>query len=166
VWCAVRRRSGAVDGPFFLIFAATSADFRGDIARCNRYNRQSLPIWDRGSLLRTSRRPAEDVIMARRLILAILLGLAPLSGCTTCDNPYDDDGPVIDANFHPAGFRSGSRGAPLATPIMAPETIPTPPPPPMEPSEGESDPGPEDQPPEMDDMETTSVMRPRLRYAR
>ena len=104
--------------------------------------------------------------MARRLILAILLGLAPLSGCTMCDNPYDGDGPVIDANFHPAGFRSGSRpGAPLAMPTIAPETIPTPPPPPMDPSEGESDPGP-DQPPEMDDMETTSVMRPRLRYAR
>ena len=56
----------------------------------------------------SSRRPAEDVIMARRLILALLVGLAPLSGCTTCDNPYDDCGPVIDANFHPAGFRSGA----------------------------------------------------------
>ncbi|MEX2140373.1 MAG: hypothetical protein WD894_14005 [Pirellulales bacterium] len=101
--------------------------------------------------------------MARRLILALLVGFVPAAGCTTCDNPYDDCGPVVDADFHPAGFRAGSR---TATPMVAPETIPTPPPPPMAPADENGFEPDMDEPPEMEDMDTTSVMRPRLRYAR
>jgi hypothetical protein len=102
-------------------------------------------------------------IMARRLILALVVGFAPVSGCRTCDNPYDDCGPVVDAGFHPAGFRAGSR---TATPMAAPETIPAPPSPPMSPSD-ESDLEPDmNERPEMEELDTTSVMRPRLRYAR
>jgi hypothetical protein len=101
--------------------------------------------------------------MARRLLLALFVGLVPASGCTTCDNPYDYCGPVVDASFHPAGLRSGSR---TAMPSVAPEMIPTPPSPPMAPAD-EGDVQPDmDQPPEMGDLETTSVMRSRLRYAR
>jgi hypothetical protein len=51
-------------------------------------------------------------------------------------------------------------------PTVAPEVIPAPPDPPVAPDD-EGDMMPEtDQPPEMNDLESTSVMRPRLRYAR
>ena len=100
--------------------------------------------------------------MARRLLFALFVGLVPAWGCTTCDNPYDDCGPVVDASYHPTGLRAGSR---TAMPTVAPEVIPAPPDPPVAPAD-EGDMMPDtDQPPEMDDMET-SVMRPRLRYAR
>jgi hypothetical protein len=101
--------------------------------------------------------------MARRLLLAFLVGLVPASGCTTCDNPYDYCGPVVDAGFHPTGLRSGSR---TAMPTVAPETIPAPPSPSVAPGVEEDIEPDMDQPPEMDELETTSVMRPRLRYAR
>ena len=101
--------------------------------------------------------------MARRLLFALFVGLFSASGCTTCDNPYDDCGPVVDAGFHPAGLRAGSL---TAMPTVTPEVIPAPPSPPMAPTdEGDIEPD-MDQPPEMEDLETTSVMRPRLRYAR
>jgi hypothetical protein len=101
--------------------------------------------------------------MARRFLLALLVGFIPVAGCRTCDNPYDYCGPVVDAQFHPAGLRSGSR---TATPMGAPEVIPPPPPPPTAPAdEGNIDPN-VDEPPAVEEMDTTSVMRPRLRYAR
>lgn len=105
--------------------------------------------------------------MARRFVLALLVAFIPLTGCTTCDNPYDECGPVIDANFHPAGFRSGSTlAAPMSTPTVAPESIPTPPAQPTDPSI-DGDPEPDmSPPPEMEKLDSTSVMRPRLRYAR
>ena len=100
--------------------------------------------------------------MTWRFVVALVVGMAPLSGCSMCDSPYDYCGPVVDAGFHPADVRAGSRAS---MPSFAPEPIPTPPKPPVAPTE--SDPMNEmDEPPAMDDFEATSVMRPRLRYAR
>jgi hypothetical protein len=69
---------------------------------------------------------------------------------------------VVDANYHPAGFRSGSRMAMTG----APELIPAPTESPTAPAdEGAIEPE-LDQPPEMGETETESVMLPRLRYMR
>jgi hypothetical protein len=94
--------------------------------------------------------------------IAILLFTATAWGCRTCDNPYDYCGPVVDSGFGSMGFRSGGR---ISSPGVAAEEIPTPPPPPTAPS---GSPGiePYDVPPSMDETDTTSVMRTRLRYAR
>jgi hypothetical protein len=119
--------------------------------------------------------------MARKLVVGCLL-IAAVAGCRVCDHPYDYCGPVIDSNYHPLGPRAGSvmhgDGAPI-------EAIPAPPPIPTPPASAPSDsgvvpgdstemPGTDtgfvlphgDSPPAMGDMETISVMRSRLRYAR
>ena len=100
--------------------------------------------------------------MFRRYSLAILLFTATASGCRTCDNPYDYCGPVVDSESGMMGVRSGSRAL---SPGIPAEEIPTPPPPPTAPS---TTPGvaPTDDPPPMGEMEATSAMRTRLRYAR
>jgi hypothetical protein len=96
-----------------------------------------------------------------RYSLAILLFTATACGCRTCDNPYDYCGPVVDSESGMMGFRSGSRAS---TTGVAVEEIPTPPPPPTAPS---TTPGiaPADDPPPMGEMDMTSAMRTRLRYA-
>jgi hypothetical protein len=122
-----------------------------------------------------------------RMQSCVLMLAAAITGCRTCDNPYDYCGPVVDAGFHPAGFRAGSAMAAEATTF---ETIPAPPPRPTPPASEPPTPAPADSapldefemprtdtgfvrpmldaPPTMGDSGTISVMRPRsrLRYAR
>jgi hypothetical protein len=97
-----------------------------------------------------------------RYSLTILLITAATCGCRTCDNPYDYCGPVVDSPSGMMGFRSGSR---MTSPGVAPEEIPTPPPPPTSPSTA-PDVAPSDDPPTLGEMDMTSAMRSRLRYAR
>jgi hypothetical protein len=101
--------------------------------------------------------------MAWRFFMVLVGGVALLSGCSMCDSPYDYCGPVVDAGFHPADVRAGSRAA---MPALAPESIPAPPPPPVTPPSASDSAPAMDDPPEMEDSTATSVMRPRLRYAR
>jgi hypothetical protein len=100
--------------------------------------------------------------MFRRFSIAMLLFTATANGCRTCDNPYDYCGPVVDSDFGIMGFRSGGR---MSSPGIAPEEVPTPPPPPTAPP---ASPGiaPSDDPPPLGEMDMTSAMRSRLRYAR
>jgi hypothetical protein len=109
-----------------------------------------------------SRNVKRAFIMLGRSLFAILIVTAVAGGCRTCDNPYDYCGPVVDSDSGLMGFRSGSS---MASPGMAPEEIPSPPPPPTAPSDS---PGvaPSDAPRPTSDMDTTSAMRTRLRYAR
>jgi hypothetical protein len=53
----------------------------------------------------------------------------------------------------------------MSSPGIAPEEIPTPPPPPTAPSTS-PDVAPSDDPPSLGEMDMTSAMRTRLRYAR
>jgi hypothetical protein len=100
--------------------------------------------------------------MFRRYSIAVLLFTATVSGCRTCDNPYDYCGPVVDSSFDQVGLRAGSR---MSSPGIAPEEIPAPPPPPTAPP-ASPDVAPSDDPPPLGEMDMTSAMRSRLRYAR
>jgi hypothetical protein len=100
--------------------------------------------------------------MVWRYSLAIFLFTVSPCGCRTCDNPYDYCGPVVESPSGMMGFRSGSR---TASPGVAVEEIPTPPPPPTAPSNS-PDVAPSDDPPALGEMDMTSAMRTRLRYAR
>jgi hypothetical protein len=100
--------------------------------------------------------------MFRRYSFAILLFTAMACGCRTCDNPYDYCGPVVESESGMMGYRSGSR---MSSPGVAPEEIPTPPPPPTAPPTSPGI-GPSDDPPSLGEMDMTSAMRTRLRYAR
>jgi hypothetical protein len=101
--------------------------------------------------------------MVWRYSLAIFLFTASPCGCRTCDNPYDYCGPVVDSPSGMMGFRSGSR---TASPGVAVEEIPTPPPPPPTAPSNSPDVAPSDDPPALGEMDMTSAMRTRLRYAR
>ncbi len=58
----------------------------------------------------------------KRLVIGSLLAAA-LSGCRTCDNPYDYCGPVIDGHYQGDGETMPGEG-----PTMGPPAIPSPPP--------------------------------------